>query len=382
MHKCLLGVFILEYNKLNEVKEGERYKMEATFFTPGRINIIGEHIDYNGGYVLPCTIKEGTTVKIKKRGDNTARFISTNIALEIEVPLTNITYDPAHGWANYPKGVLRHMQMDGHTLGGFDAVFSGTIPNGAGLSSSASLLVAMATALNEVFSLGYEKLAIVKLAQQVENQFCGVNCGIMDQFAVGMGNEKSAIYLHCGTLDYKYVPLNLGEYAFVIMNTNKRRELADSKYNERRAECEEALAFMQKGKAVQHLADFSPQELHQFSQLIPHETLRKRAKHVVLENDRVKQAVLALENGDVKKLSALLVQSHASLRDDYEVTGIELDTIVAEALKNPACIGARMTGAGFGGCAIALVEKDKIEAFVNNVSAAYTAAIGYAPDIF
>ncbi|MCL2604484.1 MAG: galactokinase [Defluviitaleaceae bacterium] len=360
-----------------------------SFFTPGRINIIGEHIDYNGGYVLPCSLKMGTHALIRKRGDDTARFASTNFDLQAEIPLDDVAFDPAHDWANYPKGIVRLMQDDGHTIGGFDILFSGDIPNAAGLSSSASIELVTATALNDVFSLGYEPIELVKLSQRAENQFCGVNCGIMDQFAVGMGKDGHAIYLHCDTLDYKHVPLNLGGYTIVVMNTNKRRQLNESKYNERRSECEQALAFLLRAKSAStscqfdtKLTDLTPEAFAELSHLIPDETLRRRARHVIQENERVKQAVAALESGDMETLGELLNQSHASLRDDYEVTGLELDTLVSEAQKNPVCIGARMTGAGFGGCAIALMKKDAVDGFAEGVIAGYEKVVGYAPSLY
>jgi galactokinase len=359
------------------------------FFTPGRINIIGEHIDYNGGYVLPCTLPMGTHALIRKRDDTTANFASTNTAQRVEVNLKTLAFEKNHDWANYPKGIVYHMQKDGHDIPGFDILFSGNIPNGAGLSSSASIEMVTAIALNTVFSLGYEMIDLVKLAQKSENQFVGVNCGIMDQFAVGMGKENTAIYLQCDTLDYKHVPMNLGDYTIVVMNTNKRRQLNESKYNERRAECEKALSFLLNAKDKtpfiqdeKHLADFEPETFAKVSHFIPDETIRRRAKHVVHENARVKQAVIALKTGDITTLGELLNQSHASLRDDYEVTGFELDTLAAQAQKHPTCAGARMTGAGFGGCAIALVKKAETENFKQYITDAYEKAVSYAPSLY
>jgi galactokinase len=368
---------------------GETDEPIHAFFAPGRINIIGEHIDYNGGYVLPCTLDMGTHALIRKRGDGRARFFSTNTGTTAEIPLDHIVFDPAHGWANYPKGIVRHMQQDGHRIPGFDILFSGNIPNAAGLSSSASIEIVTANALNAFFSLGYEMIDLVKLAQKAENRFCGVNCGIMDQFAVGMGKKDAAIYLQCDTLEYKYVPLNLGEYAIVVMNTNKPRELKDSKYNERRAECERALSILKKakpkinfGRIVQNLTDLTPEDFAMVSHVLPDGVIRRRVRHVVYENHRVKLAVAALENNDIITLGGLLNQSHASLRDDYEVTGIELDTLVGAAQKHPACIGARMTGAGFGGCAIALVKKTEADGFKRSVIDDYTKTVGYAPTLY
>ena len=365
---------------------------EHKFFTPGRVNLIGEHIDYNGGYVLPYTLDMGTTAVLTPRADNHYRFASANMpGKTVEITPDAVQYNTTHSWANYPMGVLRLMLDDGHVIPGFDIHFDGNIPNGTGLSSSASIELVTAQALNEVFALGYTTLELVKLAQRAENQFCGVNCGIMDQFAVGMGKPGHAIYLNCDTLDYQHVPMQLGAYALLVMNTNKPRALADSKYNERRAECDKALAIINEAIAdgtiditppLMHLAHLTPAQFATLAHHIADKTIRARAHHVVHENHRVKQAITALESGDMKKLGVLLVASHESLHDDYEVTGIELDTLVAESLKHTACAGARMTGAGFGGCAIALVEKSAIDDFARAVVAGYEQIIGYAPTIY
>ena len=349
------------------------------FHAPGRVNIIGEHIDYNGGYVLPCAIDRGTYALIRKRGDRTIRFASTNFDTMAKISLNNVVYDGSHDWANYPKGIVHYIQQDGHNISGFDMLFSGNIPNGAGLSSSASIELVTATAINSVFSLGYEMIDLVKMAQKSENEFCGVNCGIMDQFAVGMGKKDYAIYLHCDTLEYKYVPLVLGDYQIIIMDTNKPRQLNESKYNERRTECEQALAILSKARNIGQLTDLEPGTYKILEYLIHDDIIRKRARHVVHENYRVRQAVLALESGDIVTLGKLLQKSHTSLRDDYEVSCLELDTIVEEALKHPACLGARMTGAGFGGCAIAIVKKNDITQFVGSISGSYEKIVGYAP---
>ncbi|MCL2364583.1 MAG: galactokinase [Defluviitaleaceae bacterium] len=365
---------------------------EHKFFTPGRVNLIGEHIDYNGGYVLPYTLEMGTTAVLKTRPDHKYSFTSANMPGNVvEIAPEGVQYDPAHDWANYPMGVLRLMMDDGHCIPGFDIHFDGNIPNGTGLSSSASIEVVTARALNEVFALGYTMLDLVKLAQRAENQFCGVNCGIMDQFAVGMGLPGHAIYLNCDTLDYQHVPMHLGNYVLLVMNTNKPRALATSKYNERRAECDAALKAINEAIAsgntditppLTHLAHLTPEQFAALAHHITDKTIRARAHHVVHENYRVKQAITALEAGDMNKLGVLLVASHDSLRADYEVTGTELDTLVAEALEHPACAGARMTGAGFGGCAIALVEKSGVEDFARAMVAGYEQMIGYAPTIY
>jgi len=356
---------------------------EHKFFTPGRVNLIGEHIDYNGGYVMPYMLERGTTATLRTRDDGIYRFASANMpGKPVEISADDVKYDAAHGWANYPKGVLRLMMDDEHQIPGFEIDFDGNIPSGTGLSSSASVEVVTARALNETFALGYTMLELVLLAQRAENQFCGVQCGIMDQFAVGMGQPGHAIYLNCDTLDYQLIPMQLGKYVLLVMNTNKPRSLAQSKYNERRAECETALADINKVQPLTHLAHITPDQFTALAHHITDPTIRQRAHHVVHENYRVKQAIAALETGDMKKLGMLLVASHESLRDDYEVTGIELDTLVAESLKHPACAGARMTGAGFGGCAIALVEETAVADFTRAVNAGYKAIIGYTPTIY
>ena len=352
------------------------------FHAPGRVNIIGEHIDYNGGCILPFATDMGTYALMRLRDDATVRFASTNFENGAEICIDNISYDEAHDWANYPKGIIYHIQQDGHKLAGFDVLFSGDIPNGAGLSSSASIELAMAVAVNNVFNLNYDMIDLVKLAQKSENSFCGVNCGIMDQFAVGMSKKDHAVYLHCDSLDYKYVPMHLGDYKIIIMNTNKRRQLNESKYNERRAECEQALDILSKECDINHLADLDYKEFEKIKHVIKDPVIARRANHVVSENERVKLAVKALEAGDLPALGELITKSHNSLRDDYEVSCAELDKIVEEALKIPGCLGARMMGAGFGGCAVALVKQDITEHFIEVVSLNYEKAIGYAPALY
>jgi galactokinase len=315
----------------------------------------------------------GTTATIKKRDDTRAVFSSKNFGLVADVSLGKIFFDEKNDWANYPLGIVSQMQRDGKNFGGFEIFFDGNIPNGAGLSSSASIELATAFALNEVFSLGYSRLDLVKLSQKSENNFCGVNCGIMDMFAIGMGRKNFALHLNCGSLEYKYVPLELGGFKIIIMNTNKRRQLNESKYNERREECECALAT---------LGEFAPYALEMKKNFLRDEIIFKRARHVISENVRVAQAVAALEAGDLLTLGALLTASHDSLRDDYEVSCAELDTIVASALKNPDCLGARMMGAGFGGCAIAIVKNDAAEKFISETGASYKKIIGFAPSMY
>ena len=352
------------------------------YFSPGRINLIGEHTDYNGGYVFPASITYGTYGVARRREDDRVLVYSTNFEKlgVIDFTVNELNYDKNDNWANYVKGVLLTLKEAGHKIdSGFELLVEGTIPNGAGLSSSASLELLVGVVLEHLFNLDVTRLDLVKMGKKVENEFIGVNSGIMDQFAIGFGEEDKAILLDTNTLEYEMVPVVLNDYAIVIMNTNKRRELADSKYNERRAECEEALACLQTKLEIKALGELSKAEFDANQILIDDEILIKRAKHAVYENERTKKAKEALTANDLEEFGKLLNASHASLRDDYEVTGLELDTLVAAAQKQEGVLGARMTGAGFGGCAIALVKESEIHAFKNKVYDEYLKVIGYAP---
>lgn len=372
---------LLELEKIFLSTYGE--KNEFSFFSPGRINLIGEHIDYNGGLVFPCALDFGTYALIHLRDDDKLNFASTNFDLKITSNLNNLTYKKEDDWANYPKGVIKIMLEKGYKVKGMDILISGNIPNRAGLSSSASLEVLIGVAINNLFNDGkIHRVELVKIAQKSENEFVGVNCGIMDQFAVGMGKKDKAILLDCNSLNYKYADMKLLDYSIVIMNTNKRRALNESKYNERRAECEEALSIIQKEKNVENLCKLTPEEFDALEHIFTKDNIKNRAKHAVYENDRVISAFDCLNKGELKDFGKLLTASHNSLKNLYEVTGKELDTIVEEALNTDGCIGARMTGAGFGGCAIALVKTDKIESFTSTVKKAYTNRIGYEPSFY
>ena len=358
---------------------------EALFFSPGRVNLIGEHTDYNGGMVFPCAITFGTYAVVSKRTDSCMRLFSNNFKEKgiIDVALQTLHYDKKDDWANYVKGVLYFLQQEGFEIPcGLNILIEGNIPNGAGLSSSASLEVLTGTILKETFQLPISKLDIIKLSQKAENQFVGMNCGIMDQFIIGMGKKDHAIALDTGTLEYTYAPVQLKQASIVIMNTNKQRGLTDSKYNERRAECEHALSQLQTVVKIKNLCDLKETEFEEVQHIITSPVERKRARHAVLENIRVKKAIAALEKNDIEEFGALMNASHISLRDDYEVTGIELDTLVESAWNQSGTIGARMTGAGFGGCAIAIVRNDDIEDFTAAVRREYTQAIGYEPDFY
>lgn len=358
---------------------------DHTFFSPGRINLIGEHTDYNGGHVFPAAISLGTYGVARKRDDNLLRFYSANFEDKgiIEVPLEDLRFEKEHNWTNYPKGVLHFLQKAGHVIDkGMDVYVFGNIPNGSGLSSSASLELLTGIIAERLFDLKLERLDLVKIGKQTENEFIGVNSGIMDQFAIGMGAYQRAIYLDTNTLEYELVPLDLKDTVVVIMNTNKRRELADSKYNERRAECEKAVEELKQKLSIATLGELNEWDFDEYSYLIQDENRLKRARHAVLENQRTLQAQAALQAGNLEKFGRLMNASHVSLEHDYEVTGLELDTLAHTAWEQEGVLGARMTGAGFGGCAIALVRKDAVEAFQKNVGQKYEEVVGYAPSFY
>jgi galactokinase len=354
------------------------------FFAPGRVNLIGEHTDYNGGYVFPCALNFGTYALARKREDSKVKMISKNFEElgVIEFDINNLVYREEDNWANYPKGIIKTFKDAGYNIdSGLEILFFGNIPNGAGLSSSASIELATSIALKSLFNLNILMIEMVELSQRSENQFNGVNCGIMDQFACGMGRKDHAILLDTNTLRYEYAPIKLDGISIVIANTNKQRGLADSKYNEIRRECENALKALQEKLEIFSLCDLSEEEFEENKHLIKNEIERKRAKHAVYENQRTIKAVRALTEGDIEKFGRLMNESHISLRDDYEVTGIELDTLVEAAWRNGA-IGSRMTGAGFGGCTVSLVRNDEIESFIEKIGEEYERRIGYKADFY
>ena len=340
------------------------------FFSPGRVNLIGEHIDYNGGLVMPCALNLGTYGAIRKREDNLIKLISGNFDSHISFSLDELTYNAKHGWGNYPKGVVAEMINAGHKIGGFEMYIFGTLPNGAGLSSSASLNTLVAMAINNIFELNIEPVKRAIICKMAE-RFCDVSCGIMDPFACTMGKKDHAILLDCNTLEYSYAPLNLGDYRILIANTNYKRGLADSKYNERLAECEAALAELKNVCDIGALCELSPQEFEKYKNVISNETHRKRAEHAVYENFRTKDAARALKEGKLADLAPLMIASHLSLRDLYEVVGDALDAMFEPSAKFEGILGTRMTGAGFGGCTVTIVHKDDADNFINQVGDAY-----------
>lgn len=363
---------------------GEREGLRV-FFSPGRVNLIGEHTDYNGGNVFPCALSFGTYGAIALRDDKKVRMYSDNFKDlgVITFDIDELKNEKDHDWANYPKGVIDVLRKHGYDVKqGFDMVVFGNIPNGAGLSSSASLELLMAVMMDEIFKFDIDRVKLVKYCQEAENNFIGVNCGIMDQFAIGMGKEKSAILLDCNTLNYQYSKVDLKDEVIIIANTNKRRGLADSKYNERRSECETALSELQNKLNIKSLGELTEEEFEENKDLIKDELRIKRAKHAVYENQRTLKAVNALQNNDIETFGKLMNSSHISLRDDYEVTGKELDTLVELAWNHPGTVGARMTGAGFGGCTVSIVKKDMQDDFIEIVGKGYKDVIGYNADFY
>ncbi|PFR30982.1 galactokinase [Bacillus cereus] len=342
------------------------------FFAPGRINLIGEHTDYNGGHVFPCAITFGTYALAKRREDRLIRMYSMNFDID------DLDYKKENDWTNYPIGMIRYLKEAGYGITtGMDVLYFGNIPNGAGLSSSASIELATGVMLQGLFNLEVDRIELVKIGKKVENEFIGVNSGIMDQFAIGMGKKGFGILLDCQTLIYEYAPVNMEGHNIIIMNTNKRRELADSKYNERRSECEHALVELQETVDISSLGDLKEDAFEEYKHVIEDEVIRKRAMHAVYENRRTLKALQELKKDNLLQFGKLMNDSHCSLRDKYEVTGIELDTLVEAAWAQTGVIGARMTGAGFGGCAIAIVEKSEVENFLARVGKIYKEKIGF-----
>ncbi len=352
-------------------------KLEC-FFAPGRINLIGEHIDYNGGYVFPAALTIGIYGTVRRRDDSTVRLISSKSVNTVEFTISkDLNFDEKDGWGNYPKGVVKFLACEGYVLRGCDVYFETTLPDASGLSSSAALEVLMGyIMLYPLLGDKVDRVWLSIIAQRMENEFIKVNCGIMDQFSVAVGRKDNAMLLDCSTIKYEYVPFSLGDYSLIIMNTNKKRGLADSKYNERRSQCDEALALIKAHKAISELCQASLEDIESY---ISDPIIKMRARHAVAENKRVLKAVEVLKEGSIAEFGKLLNASHESLRDDYEVTGPELDAIQQEAIKCRGCLGARMTGAGFGGCAIAIVENKSVEDFLSQVGYGYERATGIKP---
>lgn len=354
-----------------------------TFFAPGRVNLIGEHTDYNGGYVFPAALTFGTTICIRRREDNQIQLASTNYDGVIR-PLSSVdlSYKEQDGWMNYPKGMLVHLQKHGLPLHGYDVLYSGNIP-GSGLSSSASILVATGFAFTAIEGEPWDRIQIALIAQEAENQYIGVNCGIMDQFSIAMGQKNRALMLKCDTLEYEQVPFEANGMKLIITNTNKRRGLVDSEYNARRSQCEQAVSDLRvKFPGLKVLAELNGAQFEENIELIKDENARKRARHVIEENDRVLASVKALKANDLVTFGQLMIQSHESLQHQFEVSCNELDILVEEALKIDGVLGSRMTGAGFGGCTVTLIKDESIPTFIEQVGQTYTASTGLVADFY
>jgi galactokinase len=352
------------------------------FFAPGRVNLIGEHTDYNNGFVLPCALSFGTYLAIRPSGDGTLHLRSLNFPLTGKVKAGEEYKKENREWINYPLGVFEMFRQQGKSTGGYEMLYAGDIPPAAGLSSSASIEMVTAYALNELNEWKMSRLDLVRLSRKAENEFVGVNCGIMDQFAVGMGKKGSAIFLNCGTLQHNPVPVNLPGYRLVIANTNKKRGLAGSKYNERVAECRAAEKSMGEQSGFSSLSDYNMDDFERYSSSVPGETAMRRARHVISENRRVLEAVKALWNGDAPSFATLLNESHASLKEDYEVTGRELDALVYASREHPGTLCSRMTGAGFGGCTVSFVKENDIGSFIEETGKKYKSETGLAAEFY
>ena len=355
------------------------------YFAPGRVNLIGEHTDYNGGHVFPCALTIGTYGVARQREDKKLRFYSMNFEQlgVLESGVEDLKPEKEAAWTNYPKGVIWAFGQKGFEVTrGMDLMLYGNIPNGSGLSSSASVEVLTGFILRDQYGFPVSNQDLALIGQFSENRFNGVNCGIMDQFSIAMGKKDNAIFLDTGTMEFEYAPIRLEGAKLVIACSNKKRGLGDSKYNERRSECETALAQLQEVVGIESLGDLTEEQFERYSSAVRDEACRNRARHAALENRRTVRAVEALKRNDIGLFGQLMNDSHVSLRDDYEVTGIELDTLVEEAWKVDGVIGSRMTGAGFGGCTVSIVKDEAIEAFQEKVGKAYLEKVGYAADLY
>ncbi len=357
------------------------------FFAPGRVNLIGEHTDYNGGHVFPCAISLGTYAAVRRREDAVMRFYSANFerAGVIATSLEELTPSKEAGWTNYPKGVVWAFGQKGHPIaGGFDMAIYGDIPNGSGLSSSASLEVVTGAALRALFGMEKEltNQDLALIGQFSENEYNGMKCGIMDQFASAMGKAGNAIFLDTNTLDFEYAPIQLQGMKLMVTNTNKKHSLVDSEYNLRREQCARALAALRTKLDIQTLGDLSIEEYEANKELIDDEVCRRRAKHAVYENQRTIEAVAALKAGDVERFGELMNASHVSLRDDYETSCPEADLLAEEAWKLPGVLGSRITGGGFGGCTVSIVKDEAVEEFRRTLGEVYLERIGYPASFY
>lgn len=356
---------------------------QAIYFSPGRVNLIGEHTDYNGGAVFPCALSFGTYLLLAKNDKKAFNFKSLNQPEVITLGFDQLTTRLEKSWANYPLGVIAQFVKRGvEIVQGYDILIWGDVPNGAGLSSSAALEVVSAFALNDQLSTGYNRTELAKIGQKAEHEFALVNCGIMDQFASANGKTDHAIHLNCDTLEFEHVPVKLQGVKILISNTHSPHKLDSGAYNQRVAECKLAVEQLNKVRPLKYLAELTEEEFNSISSAITDRVAYRRARHVVGEVQRTADAVKALKTGDIVKFGKLMNASHVSLRDDYEVTGPELDCMAAEAWKIDGVIGSRMTGGGFGGCTVSLVKDEAIDTFIREVGAAYEAKIGIKPEFY
>ena len=380
MDEKILGLkerFIKEFGE-----GGELY----VFRSPGRVNLIGEHTDYNGGYVFPAALTMATTIIARPREDSIVRMMATDLGEMVEGDLNTIDEYKDLKWGNYQFGVFKELRDNGYNIVGANMLYDDTTPHGGGLSSSAAIEVASAIAMAYLGGRrDIDGIEIAKIGQMAEHHYIGVDCGIMDQFSSAMGKENHAIFLNCKTLDYELVPVELSKHGIkiVVSNTNKKRSLASSKYNERRAECEAGLKILQKYiPSADCLGDISLGEFEKYEDKIEDEVIRRRIRHVISEDDRVEKSVEVLNKGDLEAFGRLMNESHDSLRDDYEVSCVELDTLVEEARKVDGVLGSRMSGAGFGGCTVSLIKDESVDKYIKQAGAAYREKIGYDADFY
>ena len=362
------------------------YQKSATdiFFSPGRVNLIGEHTDYNGGFVFPCALSFGTYLLIAANNENKINFCSLNIDVTYSLELDQLTKPmPDKAWANYPLGVLAQFMKRGVVIEqGYDLLFWGNVPAGAGLSSSAAMEVVTAFAFNELLGTGYDRTELAKIGQAAEHEFAGVMCGIMDQFASAHGKQDHAIYLNCDTLEFDLVPVKLEGIKVVVSNTHSPHHLDSGAYNDRVRQCQLAVQQISTVRPIKNLAELSQTDFEQVEHAITDEVAHRRARHVVGEVQRTKDAVEALQHGNIQLFGKLMTQSHISLRDDYEVTGLQLDSLAEAAWKVEGVLGSRMTGGGFGGCTVSLVRDEAIPTFIEQVGAEYTEKTGLKADFY
>ncbi len=367
---------------INGFRERFGGEPETIMRAPGRVNLIGEHTDYNDGFVLPVAIDRDIMVASRRRDDGLARIFSFDPDILVEFPMDDIEYDSENRWSNYSRGVARHLQEAGHNLSGMEAAFLGNVPRGAGLSSSAALEVSMAMSFEKVSGLEIDPVEMALICQKAENEFVGVNCGIMDQFISRMGRRDNALLLDCRSLEFEQVPLNLEGIKIVVCNTGVQRGLVDSEYNERRSECERGVKILEELlPGIKALRDVDISDFHKYKNHLP-EITERRCEYVIEENNRVLESVQLLEEGDLVGFGILMNESHIGLRDEYEVSCPELDTMVTIAWSTEGVIGSRMTGAGFGGCTVTLVQEDAVEELIRKVNKEYPEITGLQPEIY